>query len=88
LRLKILKKLTASLNSEFTGSYKKKVQSQKSEEHPLVQALRGIFRLCVLHVVFFDIIVENGDIFDFSRCRHFLDHVITPKIGNFPIMLI
>jgi len=48
----------------------------------------GIFRLYVLHVVFFDIIVENEDIFDFSRCHHFLDHEITPKIGNSPITLI
>jgi len=47
-------------------------------------ALRGIFRLCMLHVVFFDIIVENEDIFG----RHFLDHVITLKIGNSPITLI
>jgi len=37
---------------------------------------------------FFNINVENKDIFDFSRCRHFLDHVITPRIGNFPIKLI
>jgi len=36
---------------------------------------------------FFDIIVKNEDIFDFSWCRHFLDHMITPKIGNSPIAL-
>jgi len=30
-----------------------------------------------LHIVFIDITEENEDIFDFSRCRHFLDHVIT-----------
>jgi len=37
---------------------------------------------------FFDIIVENEEILDFSRCRHFLNHVITLKIGNSPITLI
>jgi len=30
---------------------------------------------------FFDIIVENEDNSNFSRYRHFLDHVITPKKG-------
>jgi len=31
---------------------------------------------------FFDIIVDNERKFDFSRCRHFLGHRITPKIGE------
>jgi len=38
--------------------------------------------------LFFNIIVENEDIFDFNRCRDFLDYMITPQIGNFPITLI
>jgi len=38
LRLKILKKLrTASLNSEFTGSYKKSVLHQGRRESYLIQ---------------------------------------------------
>ena len=38
----------------------------------VVQALRKIFRLFVLHVVFFRIIAANGANFNFSRCRNFL----------------
>jgi len=44
----------------------------------------GIFRLCVLHVVFFDIIVDNEREFDLCRCRYFLGHRITPNIRDSP----
>jgi len=41
IQLKILKKLrTASLNSEFTGSYKKKVYCQDIKPRPLLGVAR------------------------------------------------
>ena len=75
-------KLVLTHQQGWVISRKELEAAKMLSELMLVGGLGEIFRLYVLHVVFWHIFKVCGPNLNFSRCRNFLGDVITPKSKN------